>query len=174
MPAEDDEPGKEPTGNSISSRPPSATEMVMVIESDDEWAFSLPDEERKWMEKRTMSPSSISRLQLTCTSCSNPMIHFAGSDPDVRRHPVLGVPICVECSSFYFNGEWNCDANGAYKRCGWCAKDIGVPSGSGHCEVDGQSLLRRCAGTEYVAGPSSHAMKPAGCIVKKSGFFAGV
>ena len=38
------------------------------------------------------------------------------------RHPTLGVVVCKNCKSFYYEGSWSKDEEGKFEYCGWCAQ----------------------------------------------------
>ena len=86
---------------------------------DEEWFSSLPDAEKKFHKKNFLDEKSLAESTIVCTSCFRQINHKqAGA---VTRHPHLGVPICKQCRSFYFEGDWTRDDEGYYEFCRWCA-----------------------------------------------------
>ena len=104
--------------------------------SDEKWFASLPTTELEFYKEHLLSPDTEGFV--VCTACFGQINHkHIGK---VRRHPVLGVPVCKSCFRFYHSGAWSRDEDGFFEHCRWCANGGDLLC----CDTCSNAFCRKC------------------------------
>ena len=85
----------------------------------EEWISNITKEEKAYHKEHMLSSSQIEDTDVVCTACSKQL--NVREEGGVVGHPCLGVPLCLQCHSFYGDGRFSQGDDGYFEFCRWCA-----------------------------------------------------